>query len=254
MTDKLRQAAEMALEALNSKYIVNCGAWMIQQDQAAKALRQALNQLPDVTKMIDKDFALNVALEALHNFADDESVDGWKAIDAIGVVRKALAVPPNSATDVVEPIGEIQTEQMERPFNAGKVVVHFYNEPPPVGTKLYATPPITDVEPVAWMSDSKTKGNGKQLHWTKAEAWRWSSNIKPLYTAPPNLPIEVMREMLEVQGMDGNWNYDSYMHGMYNGMECMLSLAEKREPQFRDAPDGWLVNIEIPYDIQREEE
>ena len=40
-------------------------------------------------------------------------------------------------------------------------------------------------EPVAWMSDSPTKGNGKQLHWTKAEAWRWSSNITPLYTAPP---------------------------------------------------------------------
>ena len=40
-------------------------------------------------------------------------------------------------------------------------------------------------EPVAWMSDSPTKGNGKQLHWTKAEAWRWSSNIAPLYTATP---------------------------------------------------------------------
>ena len=43
----------------------------------------------------------------------------------------------------------------------------------------------TQQEPVAWVSDSPTKGNGKQLHWTKAEAWRWSSNITPLYTAPP---------------------------------------------------------------------
>ena len=40
-------------------------------------------------------------------------------------------------------------------------------------------------EPVAWISDSPTKGNGKQLHWTKAEAWRWSSNITALYTALP---------------------------------------------------------------------
>ena len=40
-------------------------------------------------------------------------------------------------------------------------------------------------EPVAWISDSPTKGNGQQLHWTKSEAWRWSSNITPLYTAPP---------------------------------------------------------------------
>ena len=42
----------------------------------------------------------------------------------------------------------------------------------------------TEQEPVAWISDSPTKGNGKQLHWTKSEAWRWSSNIAPLYTAP----------------------------------------------------------------------
>jgi len=40
-------------------------------------------------------------------------------------------------------------------------------------------------EPVAWISDSPTKGNGKQLHFTKADAWKWSSNITPLYTAPP---------------------------------------------------------------------
>ena len=42
----------------------------------------------------------------------------------------------------------------------------------------------TEQEPVAWISDSPTKGNGKRLHWTKSEAWRWSSNITPLYTAP----------------------------------------------------------------------
>ena len=48
-----------------------------------------------------------------------------------------------------------------------------------------AEQPAQQQEPVAWISDSPTKGNGKQLHWTKAEAWRWSSNITPLYTAPP---------------------------------------------------------------------
>ena len=58
-----------------------------------------------------------------------------------------------------------------------------------VGAKLYAAPRewvgLNHLEPVAWISDSPTKGNGKQLHWTKSEAWRWSSNITPLYTAPP---------------------------------------------------------------------
>jgi hypothetical protein len=33
---------KQALEALESKYIVNCGAWRVQQDQAITALRQAL--------------------------------------------------------------------------------------------------------------------------------------------------------------------------------------------------------------------
>ena len=42
----------------------------------------------------------------------------------------------------------------------------------------------TKQEPVAWISDSPTKGNGKQLHWTKSEAWRWSNVIWPLYSAP----------------------------------------------------------------------
>ena len=42
MTDK--EVMQMALDALNSKYIVNCGAWQVQRDQAIKALRAALAQ------------------------------------------------------------------------------------------------------------------------------------------------------------------------------------------------------------------
>lgn len=56
--------------------------------------------------------------------------------------------------------------------------------------------------------------------------------------------IEKMREMLGVQGANGNWNYDPYMHGMYNGMEFMMSLAEGREPIFREAPEKWLSDID----------
>ena len=52
-------------------------------------------------------------------------------------------------------------------------------------------------EPVAWISDSPTKGNGKRLFWTKTDAWSWSSNVKPLYTArqptePDVLPGEAI--------------------------------------------------------------
>jgi len=65
---------------------------------------------------------------------------------------------------------------------------------------------------------------------------------------PEQEPVAIMREMLEVQGQHGNWNYDSYMHGLYNGMEYMVALAEKREPKFRDAPDDWLAKYEVKRD------
>ena len=36
------EAMKLALEALESKYIVNCGAWRVQQDQAITVIREAL--------------------------------------------------------------------------------------------------------------------------------------------------------------------------------------------------------------------
>jgi hypothetical protein len=47
-------------------------------------------------------------------------------------------------------------------------------------------------------------------------------------------------EMLAVQGCEGNWNVDDYMHGMYNGMEYVLALIEDREPAFRKAPTKFI--------------
>lgn len=53
--------------------------------------------------------------------------------------------------------------------------------------------------------------------------------------------LEPLRDQLRVQGGAGNWNYDEYMHGMFNGMECALATLEGREPDFRSRPlDGWL--------------
>jgi hypothetical protein len=52
--------------------------------------------------------------------------------------------------------------------------------------------------------------------------------------------VAKMKELLEVQGRDGNWNLDPYMQGMYNGMELMVALAEGRDPVFRKAPENWL--------------
>lgn len=52
--------------------------------------------------------------------------------------------------------------------------------------------------------------------------------------------IEELREMKEIQGQDGNWNYDPYMLGLYNGLESALAILEDRNPEYRQAPEKWL--------------
>jgi len=63
-------------------------------------------------------------------------------------------------------------------------------------------------------------------------------------TQPEPEPVVKLKELLEVQGRDGTWNYDPYFHGMYNGMEVMLAVLEDREPVFRGAPKKWLSKKE----------
>ena len=45
------------------------------------------------------------------------------------------------------------------------------------------------------------------------------------------------KEMIEIQGQNGNYNYDSYMLGLYNGMEYIIALYENREPIYRSGKD-----------------
>lgn len=55
--------------------------------------------------------------------------------------------------------------------------------------------------------------------------------------------LQQINEMLRIQGNKGNWDYDPYMHGMYNGMELIVSIVEGREPVFRNAPEAWKKDI-----------
>lgn len=57
-----------------------------------------------------------------------------------------------------------------------------------------------------------------------------------------SISIKELKEMVEVQGRDGNWNYSEYMRGLFNGMEFMLSMVENREPNFRDEPKRYISN------------
>lgn len=56
--------------------------------------------------------------------------------------------------------------------------------------------------------------------------------------------IDRVKDIRDIQGESGNWNYSSYMQGLYNGIECVLCILENREPQYRSEPDQWLENIE----------
>jgi hypothetical protein len=36
-----------------------------------------------------------------------------------------------------------------------------------------------------------------------------------------------------IQGTNGNWNFDSYNIGFYNGLEMALAIMEGREPKYK---------------------
>lgn len=52
--------------------------------------------------------------------------------------------------------------------------------------------------------------------------------------------IQNIKDLVELQGSSGNWDYDEYMHGYYNGMETILAYLENREPNFKVEPKEYL--------------
>ena len=63
-------------------------------------------------------------------------------------------------------------------------------------------------------------------------------NVDPLQNS-----LKTLREMLNVQCSNGNWNFDPYMHGMANGMIFALSLFDNKRPEYLEAPEVWLCDI-----------
>jgi hypothetical protein len=49
--------------------------------------------------------------------------------------------------------------------------------------------------------------------------------------------IQDLKDMMAVQGSDGNWNHDLYHFGFYNGMAFALSVLTGDEPGYREAPE-----------------
>lgn len=54
--------------------------------------------------------------------------------------------------------------------------------------------------------------------------------------------LKCSKEMLEIQGQKGNYDYDEYMLGLYNGMEYVMALFETREPNYISGKDVKFTN------------
>ena len=117
--------------------------------------------------MSKKDEALKLALEALNR----NDYLGWQTnIHVRDAIREALAEQPAQQQ---EPAAEITAEDMGRPFNAIRIGTHFYKEVPPVGTKLYTSPPAS--KPWVGLTDEDLAGcDDEELK----QARYWENKLK----------------------------------------------------------------------------
>ena len=61
--------------------------------------------------------------------------------------------------------------------------------------------------------------------------------------------LKCSKEMLDIQGQKGNYDYDEYMLGLYNGMEYIIALFETREPNYISGKD-----VEFPNNKTQQKE
>lgn len=59
--------------------------------------------------------------------------------------------------------------------------------------------------------------------------------------------LKKANDLRYIQSQKGNYDYDNYMHGIYNGMEMIIALFEEREPNFIDGKD-----IEFIHDYKKQ--
>lgn len=49
--------------------------------------------------------------------------------------------------------------------------------------------------------------------------------------------VDVLRNLRDLQGVNGTWDHCEYMRGLYNGLEVSLSIFENRDPVYKDSID-----------------
>ena len=59
--------------------------------------------------------------------------------------------------------------------------------------------------------------------------------------------LEALRNVHEIQGRKGNYDYDQYMLGLYNGLELAASIMDDKEPEYRttthEEQQEWLRTV-----------
>lgn len=55
--------------------------------------------------------------------------------------------------------------------------------------------------------------------------------------------LENANKLKSIQGSNGNFNFDNYMLGLYNGIETIIAIFEKRKPEYIDGH-----NVKFLYD------
>lgn len=55
--------------------------------------------------------------------------------------------------------------------------------------------------------------------------------------------LKTLREILNIQCSNGNWNYNPYMHGVANGMIFALAFLDNKEPEYLETPEVWLCDL-----------
>ena len=87
-----------------------------------------------------------------------------------------------------------------------------------------------------------SRAGGKIFTWQRIyfKGYKWTPFV--LIKRRKQSTLESMRQLMGIQGSNGNWDYDPYMQGMYNGMELMLAIQEDREPVYKKAPAEWLCD------------
>jgi hypothetical protein len=230
--------------------------------------------------MSTKDEALKLALEALenskevfakiqeHGIRSGASAAQMRLGEVLIYDRAITAIQQALAAPVQEPAGEVIAVPMGLSGDDVQIRTHFYQEIPPVGTKVWATPPAAQPAPVQGpvaMTFERLSRGMEILAWNRSQAnppieitkEQWVANeLERFYTTPPAQPA-VPEEIMHWDGDDGEDGPHNDIASLLNNMLCNRDLEVGEKIHITRAtrlPDVWVRVTKIPEDADVEYE